>query len=60
MFTVAKQFFYDGENMKDIGKIARVLKHSLGRCMVGPFDKILHECSIWTGNRAVIYFIFQK
>ena len=46
--------FYDGENMNDIGKIAHVLKHSHGRCVIGTFYKILHEGSIWTGHGAVL------
>ena len=29
--------------MNDIGKIAHVLKHSHGRCVVGVLDKILYE-----------------
>ena len=28
--------------------------------MVGDFDKISHEGSIWTGPRAVLYFILHK
>ena len=52
--------FYDGENMDDIGKGAHVLKHSHGRCVIGAFDKSLHEGSIWTGHRAVLAFILQK
>ena len=28
--------------------------------MVGALDKILHEGSIWTGHRAVLYFILHK
>ena len=28
--------------------------------MVGPFDKMLHEGYIWTGNRAVLSFILHK
>ena len=57
---VVKQFFYDGENMNEIGKIAHVLKHSRGRCVIGAFDKILHEGSIWNGHRDVLPFILQK
>ena len=34
--------------MNDIGKRAHGLKHSHGRCVVGAFDKILHEGFIWT------------
>ena len=52
--------FYYGENMNDIGKIAHVLKHSYGRCVIGYFDKKLHEGSIWTGRRAVLSFILHK
>ena len=60
MLMVAKQFFYDGENMNDIGKIAHVLKHSHGRCVNGAFDKTLHEGSIWTNHRSVLSFILNK
>ena len=52
--------FNDGENMNDIGKRAHVLNHSYGRCVIGSFDKILHEGSIWTGHRAVLSFILHK
>ena len=52
--------FYDGENMNDIGKIAHVLKHSHGRCVIGYFDKNLHEVSICTGHRSVLSFILHK
>ena len=46
--------------MNDIGKREHSMKHSHGRCVVGAFDKILHEVSIWNGNRAVLYFILHK
>ena len=52
--------FYDGENMNDIGKRAHVLKHSHGRCVIGSFDKILHEVSIWTGQKALLSFILHR
>ena len=55
-----KTVFNNGENMNDIGKRAHVLKHSRGRSVVGTFDKILHEGIIWTGHRAVLYFILHK
>ena len=42
--------------MNYIGKIAHVLKHLHGRCVVGDFDKKLHEGYIWTEHRAVLYF----
>ena len=51
---------YDGENKNDIGKIAHVLKHSHRRCVIGSFDKILHEGSIWTGHRTVLSLILHK
>ena len=46
--------------MNDIGKRAHVLKHSHGRYVIGYFDKILHEGSIWTSHRAVLSFILHK
>ena len=52
-------FFY-GETLHDVGKRAHVLKHSHGRCVIGSFDKILHEGSLWTGHRAVLSFILHK
>ena len=57
---VVKQFFFDGETLNDVGKRAHVLKHSHGRCVIGSFDKILHEGSLWIGHRAVISFILHK
>ena len=52
--------FLFGMTINDIGKRAHVLKHSHVRCVVGDFDKILHEGSIWNGTRAVLYFILHK
>ena len=52
--------FFNGETLNDVGKRAHVLKHSHGRCVIGSFDKILHEGSLWTGHRAVISFILHK
>ena len=52
--------FNDGKNMNDNGKIAHVLKHSHERCVIGYFDKNLHEGSIWNGHRAVLSFILHK
>ena len=52
--------FYDGESMNDIGKRAHVLKHSHRRCVIGSFDKFLHEGSISTGYRDVLSFILRK
>ena len=55
-----KTVFYDGDKMNDIRKRAHVLKHSHGRCVVGSFDKNLHEGYICTGHRAVLSFILHK
>ena len=55
-----KPVFYDGDNMNDIGRREHVLKHSHGRCVIGYFDKILYEGSIWNDHRAVLLFILQK
>ena len=46
--------------MNDVGKITHVLKHSHRRCVVGDFDKNLHEGYIWTVPRAVLFFIPNK
>ena len=51
---------YDGENKNDIGKRAHVLKNSHGRCVIGYFDEVLHEGSLWTGHRSVLSFILHK
>ena len=56
---VVKQFF-NGENINDVGKRAHVLKHSHGRCVIGSFNTILHEGSLWNGHRAIISFILHK
>ena len=60
MFMVVKQFFFDEETLNKVGKRAHVLKHSHGRCVIGSFDKILHEGSLWTGHRALLPFILHK
>ena len=46
--------------MNHIGKRANDIKHSHGRHVIGAFIKILHEGSIWNGNRAVLSYILQK
>ena len=46
--------------MNDIGKRAHVLKHSHIRCVIGYFDKNLHEGSIWAGHTAVLSFILHE
>ena len=59
-FHGGETVFYDGDKMNDIGKRAHVLKHSYVRCVVGAFDKILHEGSICIGHRSVLSFILHK
>ena len=53
-------FFYYGENINDIGKRAHVINNSHGTCVIGSFDKNLHEGSIWNGHGAVLSFILHK
>ena len=45
--------------MNDIVKRAHVMKNSHGRCVVGAYDKILHEGYIWTGHRSVLSFMLH-
>ena len=52
--------FNDGDKINDIRKRSNVLKHSHGRCVVGDFDKILHEGSICTGHIDILFFILHK
>ena len=59
MLMVVKIFF-NGTTINIKGKRASVIKHSHGRFMVGDFDKILHEGSIWNGQGSVISSILQK
>ena len=59
MLIVTKHFLYV-MTMNDIGKRAHVLKHSQKKYVVGAYDNILHEGSIWTGHRNVLSFILHK
>ena len=59
-FNGGETVFYDVNNMNDIVKRAHVINHSHGRCVIGAFDKNVHEGSIWTGHRAVLSFILHK
>ena len=42
------------------GNRAHILKHSHGRMVFGPFEKVFHEGTLWSGYRAVIYFVLTK
>ena len=44
----------------DLGQRTHVLKHLHGRCIVGPFERVFHEISLWRRNRAIVSFIFHK
>ena len=47
--------------MNNIGRRSRVINNLHGSCVVGSFDKKLHEGSILTGHRAgFIFYPKQK
>ena len=52
--------FYDGVKTYDFGNRSHILKHSHGRMVFGPFDKVSHEGTLWSGYRSVISFILAK
>ena len=52
--------FYDGVKSSDFGSRAHILKFLHGRMVFGPFEKVFHEGTLWSGNRAVISFILTK
>ena len=52
--------FYDGVKPSDFGSRAHILKHLHGRMLFGPFEKVFHEGTMWSGYRAVIPFIPTK
>ena len=52
--------FYDGVKPSDFGSRAHILKHLHVRMIFGPFEKVFHEGTLWSGYRAVIYFILTK
>ena len=52
--------FYDGLKTSDLVSRARVLKHLHGRMIFGPFERKIHEGTLWSGYRSVISFILKK
>ena len=52
--------FYDGVKTFELGSRAHILKHLHGRMIFGPFEKVYHEVTLWSGYRAVISFILAK
>ena len=57
---VGDTVFYDGVKSCDFGNRAHILKHSHGRMVFGPFEKVFHEGTLWSGYRSVIYFILTR
>ena len=55
-----RNIFLNANTMNDTGEISQVLNNPHGRCVVGAFEKHLHEVSIWTGHISVLYFILHK
>ena len=52
--------FYDGVKTSDLGSRAHILKNLHGRMIFGPFEKVFHEGTLWSGYRAVISFILTE
>ena len=41
--------FYDGVKSFDFWSRAHILKHSHGRMVFSPFEKVFHEGNMWSG-----------
>ena len=52
--------FYYGIKTSDLDNKVHILKHLHGRMVFGPFEFFPHEGTLWSGYRAVIYFILIK
>ena len=52
--------FYDELKTSDLGSRAHILKYLCGRMIFGPFEKVFHEGTLWSGYRSVISFILTK
>ena len=52
--------FYDGVKTSHLGSRSHILKHLHGRMICGPFEKVSHEGTLWSGYRSVIFFILTK
>ena len=52
--------FYDGVKTSDLGSRAHILKHLHGIIIFGSFEKKIHEGTLYSGYRAIIYFILTK
>ena len=52
--------FYDGNKTNNVGNRIHIIKHSHGRMIFGPFERVSHEGTQWSGFRSVISFILTK
>ena len=52
--------FYDGVKKSELGSRAYILKYLHGIMIFGPFEKVFHEGTLWSGYRAVVSFILTK
>ena len=52
--------FYDGVKTSDTGRRAHILKNLHEIMIFGPFEKVFHKGTIWSGYGAVISFILTK
>ena len=41
--------FYDGVKTSDLGSRTHILKKLHGRMIFGPFEKVFHEGTLWSG-----------
>ena len=52
--------FHDGLKPSDLGSRSHVLKHLHGRMIFGPFEREIHEGTLFRGHITVISFIITK
>ena len=52
--------FYDGVKSYDFGSRAHIFTFLHGGMVFGPFEKVFHEGTSWSGYRSVISFILTK
>ena len=52
--------FFNGMPINDMGERAHVLKNLHESCVVGAFDKVSYEGSIWNVPMTVLSFILHK
>ena len=52
--------FYYGVKASDLGSRNYILKPLHVRMICGPIENVFHEGTLWSGYRAVIYFILTK